>query len=185
MKLSVLRRGLPCAAAAGVLVVALAACGTEQGTSPDARATATTSPTDSGPAMSPSTLVLHRTGGIAGFNDKLTVEPDGQVTLTSRGKEPMSCTVNPKTKQRLDAAAQQASESPAPKSRSRDGKKWATATPDELQMFLVIGDQRIQSSDLGAQDQHYRDLFSVLNDILVSASAIRAGEDAGPGSPCS
>ncbi|MEQ4205081.1 hypothetical protein ABN028_28020 [Actinopolymorpha sp. B17G11] len=185
MMLSVLRRGLPCAAVTGVLVVALAACGTEQGTSPDAQPTATTSPTESGPAMSPSTLVLHRTGGIAGFNDKLTVEPDGTVTLTSRGKEPMTCTVNPKTKQRLDAAAQQASESPAPRARSRDGKKWATATPDELQLFLVIGDQQVQSSDLGEQDQHYRELFSVMNDILSSAAAVRAGKDTGAGSACS
>ena len=184
MKLSVLRRGLPCAVATGVLVITLVACGTEQGMSPNARPTATTSPTESGPSMSPSTLVLHRTGGIAGFDDKLTVEPDGTVTLTSRGKEPMTCSVNPKTKQRLDAAAERASESPAPQARRRDGKAWATATPDELQLFLVVGDQQIRSSDLGEQDAHYRELFAMMNDILSSAAAIRAGQDTGEGAAC-
>jgi hypothetical protein len=181
---SVLRRGLPSAAVTGVLVVALAACGTEQGPAPDAKPTASTSPTESGPAMSPSTLVLRRTGGIAGFDDRLTVEPDGTVTLSSRGKQPTTCTVRPTTKERLDAAAQRASESPAPRPRGqKKGKKWETATPDELQTFLIVGDQQIQSSDLGEQDQPYRELFSVMNDILVSAAAVRAGEDA-PDSAC-
>ncbi|WP_020578578.1 hypothetical protein [Actinopolymorpha alba] len=130
------------------------------------------------------TLTLRRTGGFAGFNDELTVTPDGKATLKSRGKKPVSCTVNPAAKAKLDGAAKAAAESPqASSTRSKD---WKTPIPDAIHLTLVVGDKQIRFKDLaeGGQ-QEYRELFKLLNDVLTSASAIREGEKVSASSPCS
>lgn len=125
--------------------------------------------------MSPDRVTLQRTGGIAGFNDRLVVDSDGKATLSSRGKEPFTCTVAPRVMSRLAVATDAAAKSPKPK--SQENKKFPTTTPDAIHLFLTIDDQRIRYQDLEDRDDSYRDVFRLMNDVLASASALRMGKN--------
>jgi len=184
MMLSVLRRGGMAVALTGVLVLGLAACGTERATT-EAQPTPTASTTTPGSDLSDSTLTLRRTGGIAGFHDELTVGTDGKATLKSRGKKPITCTVNPKLRAQIAATADTASREAPPRSKSQGKKGLPTATPDALYLQLVIGGEEIRLDDLRESDQAYRDLFRLMNDVMVSVTALRSGQSATPGSACS
>jgi hypothetical protein len=125
--------------------------------------------------MSPDRVTLQRTGGIAGFNDTLVVDSDGKATLSSRGKKPFTCTVTPRVMSQLAVAADAASKSRKPK--SQDTKKFPTATPDAIHLYLTIDDERIRYQDLEDGDDSYRDVFQLMNDVLASASALRKGQN--------
>ena len=90
------------AAAAGLV---LTGCGDESspdaGSSPSAPATntpapstpITSTPSTSTPATGagPLPLTVTRTGGFAGFNDKVFIDTDGIASVSTRGKDPVRC----------------------------------------------------------------------------------------------
>ncbi|MFD2082212.1 hypothetical protein SAMN05421678_101541 [Actinopolymorpha cephalotaxi] len=133
-----------------------------------------------------SSLSLHRTGGVAGFNDKLVVEADGSATLTSRGKEPFTCSVKSATMTRIAATADRAEKAPRPKAAQENKKKLHTPTPDAIHLYLTVGEEQISYEDIKGADQSYRDLFDLMNDVMSSASTLRKGGDgaAQSGSVC-
>jgi hypothetical protein len=85
------------AAAAGLV---LTGCGDEStpdaGSSPSAPATSTpapSTPTTGTPTSGagPLPLTVTRTGGFAGFNDKVFIDTDGVASVSTRGKDPVRC----------------------------------------------------------------------------------------------
>ncbi|MET9018719.1 hypothetical protein ABZV93_01925 [Actinopolymorpha sp. NPDC004070] len=133
-----------------------------------------------------SSLSLHRTGGVAGFNDKLVVDADGSATLTSRGKEPFTCSVKSATMTRIAAAANRAEKAPRPKAEPDTKRKLRTPTPDAIHLYLTVGDEQVSYEDAKGADQSYRDLFDLMNDVMSSASTLRKGGGAAQaGSVCS
>ena len=134
-----------------------------------------------------SSLSLHRTGGVAGFNDKLVIDADGSATLTSRGKEPFTCSVKPATMSRIAAATDRAEKAPRPKSQEEKKRKLHTPTPDAIHLYLTVGEEQVSYEDVKGADQSYRDLFDLMNDVMSSASTLRKGGDgaAQSGSVCS
>jgi hypothetical protein len=80
-------------AAAGLL---LAGCGDDSGAggSPSPSTPTTSTPTSSTPQAQPITVT--RTGGFAGFDDKVVIGTDGVTTVSQRGKQTHKC--------KLDAA---------------------------------------------------------------------------------
>lgn len=91
------------ALAATLLALALGACGepTTPG-SASSSTSATASPT-AAPSPTASEVKLARVGGVAGFQDVLTVAPDGAVTGTTRNGA-VDCTVPAETVQVLATA---------------------------------------------------------------------------------
>lgn len=82
------------AAAAGLVMTG---CGDESGSgagstpstsNPSAPITSTPTPTPGAGAMP---LTVTRTGGFAGFNDRIVVGPDGIANVSSMGKDPQRC----------------------------------------------------------------------------------------------
>jgi hypothetical protein len=129
------------------------------------------------------TVTLRRTGGVAGFKDVLTVEPDGTATLTSRGHDAFTCRVKPAVLARVASAA--AAVQRTPESSSQSGsptKTWPPSTPppvDQINYFLTVGDRDIRMSEVDKSDQSTHELLDVMHDILTSASALRAGDASG------
>jgi hypothetical protein len=86
--------------AVSALVLAVAGCGDESGGSSSPSGTPTAGSSTSQPAPTSSApapafpLTVSRTGGFAGFDDKLVIEADGSATLTRR-KVATRCTVDP------------------------------------------------------------------------------------------
>ncbi|GAB3811242.1 hypothetical protein [Kribbella italica] len=78
-------------AAAGLL---LAGCGDDSGAGSSPSPTASSTPTPSAPQAQPITVT--RTGGFAGFDDKVVIGTDGVTTVSQRGKQTHKC--------KLDAA---------------------------------------------------------------------------------
>lgn len=85
------------AAAAGLV---LTGCGDEStpdaGSTPSAPATSTpapNTPTTGTPSTGagPLPLTVTRTGGFAGFNDKVFIDTDGIASVSTRGKDPVRC----------------------------------------------------------------------------------------------
>ena len=52
-------------------------------------------------------LVVTRTGGFAGFDDKVVIDTDGVATVSSRGKETVRCKLDQSLLATITAAAQQ------------------------------------------------------------------------------
>lgn len=189
MKLYVLRRGVRPAALTGVLVLSLAGCGAEPTSTTEERSTPTASPstTTTGPSehSDPSSITLRRVGGIAGFMDVLVVHRDGGATFTSRARARVTCTVNPKVKSQLEAAAMAAAESSAPNTRGKGRLKDRTTYPDAMHLYLSVGDQEVRFEDLGSDHVAYRRLFTLMNSVMGAAETIRAGKKLPGGSACS
>ncbi|WP_433161440.1 hypothetical protein [Kribbella sp. CA-247076] len=59
------------------------------------------------PAGSALPLIVTRTGGFAGFDDKVVIDTEGVATVTSRGKKPVRCKLDQSVLATVTAAAQQ------------------------------------------------------------------------------
>ncbi|MGW1342294.1 hypothetical protein ACWCOV_14710 [Kribbella sp. NPDC002412] len=90
----------------------LAGCGNESdgGTG----GTPSSPPTPTMPTVTQSTpvgaalpLVVTRTGGFAGFDDKVVIDTDGVATVSSRGKETVRCQLDKSLLGRITTAAEQ------------------------------------------------------------------------------
>jgi hypothetical protein len=173
------------AACSIALVVVLAGCGTQQydpnaqgrTTSPSAEPTSTPTAGDSPMSMP---LQLRRTGGIAGFNDNLTVKEDGTATLVSRGKRPLTCKVEPATFEKLTQALQSVDTSSIPAAKP-------TRTPpiaDEIYLTLIVGGETIRYQNLGESAPAWKPLFEAMQKILSSAFALQNGTTEATGGAC-
>jgi len=100
--LTVSRPAAVAATLALAAALATSACGERSTptTSPTGSAAATTAEPGAAPA---SATELRRTGGVAGFDDRLSVAPDGHVTGTTR-TTPVDCAVPAATVQTLATA---------------------------------------------------------------------------------
>ncbi|MEV5966660.1 hypothetical protein AB0L70_33135 [Kribbella sp. NPDC051952] len=104
------------AAAAGLV---LSGCGNESdggaGNPPPSQASSSAPGTPSGtPTVTQSTPVgaglplrVSRTGGFAGFDDQVLIDTDGVATVSSRGKDPVRCKLDPTLLATITTAAQQ------------------------------------------------------------------------------
>lgn len=96
------------AAVAGLI---LTGCGNEGGSS---GTPVSSTPTPTTPTVTQSTpvgaglpLIVTRTGGFAGFDDKVVIDTDGVATVSSRGKETVRCKLDQSLLATVTAAAQQ------------------------------------------------------------------------------
>lgn len=140
-----------------------------------------------GPAFEPDpgdipegAVVLHRTGGVAGFSDELTVYPDGTAELTTmRGNDdPVTCTVDPDIMQRITTRAQSLNAEP-----STDPDFKPKTNPDAMYTHLSYGDTTVAYEELAEDEKQWRQLFDSMSKILGSATALRSGTASPDGSP--
>ncbi|MEV6281862.1 hypothetical protein [Kribbella sp. NPDC051770] len=99
-------RLLTATAAAGLL---LAGCGEDSGSSSPSPSTPSAStPTPSTPpGGDPGPITVTRTGGFAGFDDKVVIGTDGVTTVTQRGKQTARCKLDAAFMTSLTAAVDQ------------------------------------------------------------------------------
>lgn len=140
------------------------------------------SPWDPSPADVPNdSIVFHRTGGIAGFADRLVVEPDGTATLTSRTEtDPVTCTVDPEVMAGISSAMEHLGPTAEPK---LDPDYEPTTYPDKISTFVTLNDNRVQYDQLAKSETQWRGLFSSLSRVLGSATALRDGTASPEGTP--
>lgn len=116
------------------------------------------------PAPEPATLqriVYHRTGGIAGFDDRLEIQPDGSAAIAKRGAKPYDLRL---TQAQLERLREQfagfstlQSDYPAP-----------PRAADDFKYELTYGDRRVTASEANADvPQRLRDLWSALDAIAL------------------
>ncbi|WP_432940895.1 hypothetical protein ACQPXM_32520 [Kribbella sp. CA-253562] len=91
----------------------LAGCGddSDAGSTPSptpSTTSSTSTPTPSTPSGGDALpITVTRTGGFAGFDDKVVIGPDGLTTVTQRGKQTAKCKLEPGFLASLTAAVQQ------------------------------------------------------------------------------
>jgi hypothetical protein len=85
----------------------LAGCGDDSGSTPSP-STSTSTPTPSKPSGGEAfPITVTRTGGFAGFDDKVVIDPEGVTTVSRRGRQTALCKLEPGFLASLSAAVQQ------------------------------------------------------------------------------
>jgi hypothetical protein len=93
---------------ASVAGLVLTGCGDEGGSSgTPVSSTPTPTVTQSTPVGAGLPLIVTRTGGFAGFDDKVVIDTDGVATVSSRGKETVRCKLDRSLLATITAAAEQ------------------------------------------------------------------------------
>jgi hypothetical protein len=150
-------------AAMTATAILAAGCGDETGSgtsSPSATATPTATPT---PTSTPTSaeafpLTVSRSGGFAGFDDKLVIEAGGATTVTSR-KTTTRCTVDPKLLATIASGAAQVDWSALP------------AVPPKIEhpddMVMAVKAARGGVAELG--DPRLKALSTPLSQLLTDA----------------
>lgn len=140
------------------------------------------SPWEPSPADVPGgSIVFHRSGGIAGFADRLVVESDGTATLTSRTEtDPVTCTVDTEIMAGISSAMEVMGTADEPKV---DPDYKPTSYPDKIDTFVTFNDNRVQYDQLAKGEKQWRGLFSSLGQVLGSAAALRDGTASPEGTP--
>lgn len=174
-KLSALAGVLTC-----VVVVGVSGCGseragdstsTEQSQSDSSRNDPKSEKPDSGGTLD-SPVTFHRTGGVAGFRDKLVVRSDGVVTLEGPRGDPFECTIpQPKLAKIADAVGSVRLEGAAASSTKKLRRE---AMPDELYTSVTIDGAEYDSS-LTDKDESLGKLFKLMHGLLDAAHAARDG----------
>ncbi|HEY0473723.1 MAG TPA: hypothetical protein VGD34_18770 [Kribbella sp.] len=129
------------AAAAGLV---LTGCGNESnsGSNPSAPVTSTPSGTPSGsPAAGALPLIVTRTGGFAGFDDRVTLGTDGVASVVKNGKGPVRCKVDSGLLTTITTAIQQV-----------DWSRIATTKPtirhpDDMVIAIAAGGRQARLED--------------------------------------
>src|SRR5690606_25319756 len=114
--------------------------------SPPETSSPETSPSEVGPTprATPHVTFL-RSGGVAGFADRLTLEPDGRVALTSRQREDVFiCTVDERTARQIGLAVMAASSSTV---RPRTPRRPGPPVPDLITYTVIVEGRRFDVPD--------------------------------------
>lgn len=105
-------------------------------------------------------LSYSRTGGIAGFNDRVEVTGDS-VTITRRGKAPVTRQLSPEEVSHLTALAEQAQKEPPPRVAPH------RPVPDAFNISVAVGAQRVTlSSPPGELGDAWRALATGLQGLI-------------------
>ena len=172
MNVSELRRGTSAAVVAGLLAVGVMACGTEQ--SPGAKvetpsASPSTAPTDQ---QLTSAITYQRTGGFAGLNDKLVIQPDGTATLTTRRDGTFKCQVNQGALAQLSVATNAISSTSTPTGKPSP----KTPVPDALYYSITVDGQTFSTRYEVKYDDSVNDVFGLLQSVFQSAADGQKGK---------
>jgi hypothetical protein len=173
MNVSELRRGASAAVIAGLLTVGVMACGTEQ--SPGAKVetpSASPSTTASTDQQLTSPITYVRSGGFAGFNDKLVIQPDGAATLSTRQGKKYSCRVDKGALAQLSVATNSISSTSTPTGKPKP----KTPIPDALYYSLTINGQTYSTRYDVKYDQSVDDVFGLMHRVFRSAMDGREGK---------
>lgn len=114
------------------------------------------------------TVTLSRSGGLVGYMDTLVISADGVAKVTSRGKSPYSCTVEPTV---LEGIARNSIDVPQPKLK---GKK-SGPVPDQITYTLSIDKLKVTKAEIESGDTRWEALFLASERVLGSAASLRDG----------
>lgn len=156
-----------------LLVLGMTACGTQTAGSSDSKAGANPKPTESTNISLSWPITFHRTGGIAGVDNKLTVEQDGTATLVGRGSNKFSCTVEPTTMSAITEEAKAAKARAAKKPSEKKDLPSKQPVADAFNYILKINGQEYRFTNGETIPKPVRPLISAMNDVLLSAIAVR------------
>lgn len=178
MNLSDLRRGVPAALLAGLLTVGVAACGSEVATTSNSKAGGDSDQLSAGQMQDDgevnSTITYTRSGGFAGFSDKVVVDPDGTVTIENKANpKPFTCTLKPEALGKLGSTSTAAAKTSAPQAEGKQVLR--KPVPDEMYYSLQIGDKKFNTQLDVEYDQSVDDTFTLMHKVLASATALRDG----------
>jgi hypothetical protein len=167
-------------ATAAVLFVSLSGCArSEPGgetvpqTSPAPSSSEVTSPapatpsTSSVPTAAAQTVVVERTGGIAGLQDTITVQPDGHWSRGSKRGSPGTGQLTADQRDRLRALAT------SPKLRDEATRKRSTAfvCSDAFLYTVTVGSLKVSYEDCGGNNTP--ETASQIVNLVMSASGVR------------
>lgn len=174
----------------GSLTLLCSGCAAQQSTLTGATTTPEPSPVraspsapDTTPRATPSVTFL-RSGGIAGFSDRLILSPDGQVVLTDgRREDTFTCTVDERTARRVGFAVMAANSSTV-----RPGARVPRQPIPDLITYTVIAEgRRYDMPDRYAPDPGpdaaVGSVFRLMHAIFESAGKARARAAASSGAP--
>jgi hypothetical protein len=173
MNVSELRRGASAAAIAGLLTVGVMACGAEQ--SPGAVVeTPSASPSTAAPTdqqlTSPITYV--RSGGFAGFNDKLVIQPDGAATLSTRQGKKYTCQVDKGALAQLSVATNSISSTSTPTGKPSPKQPM----PDALYYTITVEGKTYSTRYDVKYDESVNDVLGLMHRVFRSALDGQAGK---------
>lgn len=158
------------ALAAAAMIVGVTACGNEVAGS-GSKANPQPSASPSVPQMSVP-VTLHRSGGFAGFNDVVTVDPDGKATLkVGRNGKAFNCNVSDVTMQSIRDQVGKAQAAGLPKAKGKPGLP-TKGGADLMNYSIKIGEQSYRLSDGETIPTEIRPLFAAMSDVLNSAKAL-------------
>ncbi|WP_460522614.1 hypothetical protein [Flindersiella endophytica] len=172
MNVSELRRGTSAAVIAGLLAVGVLACGTEQ--SPGAKVETPSASPSTAPAdqQLTSPITYRRTGGFAGFNDTLVIQPDGSATLTDRQGSSFQCHVDKGALAQLSVATNAISSTSTPTGKPTP----KTPMPDALYYSITIDGQTYSTRYDVKYDDSVSDVFGLLHRVFQSAADGQKGK---------
>lgn len=171
MNVSELRRGTSAAVLAGLLAVGVLACGTEQ--SPGAKVeTPSASPSTATDQQLTSPITYQRTGGFAGFNDKLVIQPDGTATLTTRQGSSFKCQVDKGALAQLSVATNAISATSTPTGKPSP----KTPMPDALYYSITVDGQTYSTRYDVKYDDSVNDVFGLMHRVFRAATDGQKGK---------
>lgn len=113
----------------------------------------------SAPMKAPMQLLFTRTGGIAGFNDRVQVIGD-TLTVTRRGHAPVERKLTAEELAHLHALAEQAQNEPPPAALDR------RPMPDAFNITVSVGAQQVALSHADEQSASWRALADALQGLI-------------------
>jgi hypothetical protein len=160
-------------ATAAVLFVSLSGCArsgpggeTVPQSSPAPSSSEVTSPVPSTPVSQ--TVVVERTGGIAGLQDTITVQPDGHWSRGSKRGSPGTGQLTADQRDRLRTLAS------SPKLRDESTRKRSTAfvCSDAFLYTVTVGSLKVSYEDCGGSNTTPETASQIVN-LVMSASGVR------------
>ncbi|MFG1620443.1 hypothetical protein [Kribbella sp. NPDC049227] len=141
----------------------LAGCGAEAGNdaggTPSSPSSSTPSVTQSTPVGSALPITVSRSGGFAGFDDKVVIGTDGVATVTSRGKETVRCKLDATLLTTIQTAAQQVDWA------SLTPTKPTTRHPDDMILAVTANGKTAR-----IEDPQLKPMSESVNQLLTQAT---------------
>lgn len=129
-----------------------------------------------------SPITYRRTGGFAGFNDKLVIQPDGTATLTNRQGNSFQCHLDQGALAQLSVATNAISATSTPTGKPTPKKP----VPDELYYSITIEGQTYSTRYEVKYDDSVNDVFGLMHRVFQAATDGQKGKkpSANAGSLC-